>query len=76
MVPGINLQGESRISVEDYAVAMLDELVKPAHSRQRFTVADQAGKRPDHVGAAPAAHPARWALASKAVPAAAGIALR
>lgn len=33
-----NAQGESRISVEDYAVAMIDELEKPAHSRQRFTV--------------------------------------
>ncbi|MBX3654578.1 MAG: NAD(P)-dependent oxidoreductase [Ramlibacter sp.] len=33
-----NAQGESRISVEDYAVAMLDELEKPAHSRRRFTV--------------------------------------
>ncbi len=32
-----NAAGESRISVEDYAVAMLDELERPAHSRQRFT---------------------------------------
>lgn len=30
-------KGESRISVEDYAVALLDELEKPAHSRRRFT---------------------------------------
>ena len=30
--------GSSRISVEDYAVAMIDELEKPAHPRQRFTV--------------------------------------
>lgn len=30
--------GASRISLEDYAVAMIDELEKPAHSRQRFTV--------------------------------------
>ena len=29
--------GESRISVEDYAVAMLDELENPKHIRQRFT---------------------------------------
>ena len=29
--------GASRISVQDYAVAMLDELEKPAHSRRRFT---------------------------------------
>lgn len=28
----------SRISFEDYAVAMADEIEKPAHSRQRFTV--------------------------------------
>jgi uncharacterized protein len=30
--------GQSHISVEDYAIAMLDELEKPAHIRQRFTV--------------------------------------
>ena len=30
--------GSSRISVEDYAVAMLDEVERPAHARQRFTV--------------------------------------
>jgi uncharacterized protein len=30
--------GQSRISVQDYAVAMVDELEKPAHIRQRFTV--------------------------------------
>jgi uncharacterized protein len=28
----------SRISFEDYAIALVDELEKPAHSRQRFTV--------------------------------------
>lgn len=33
-----NAQGESRISVEDYAVAFIDELEKPTHSRRRFTV--------------------------------------
>ena len=32
-------KGVSRISVEDYAVALLDELERPAHIRQRFTVA-------------------------------------
>lgn len=32
-------KGESRISLEDYAVAMLDEAERPRHSRQRFTVA-------------------------------------
>ncbi|NHZ41405.1 NAD(P)-dependent oxidoreductase [Massilia aquatica] len=31
--------GNSAISVEDYAVAMIDELEQPAHSRQRFTLA-------------------------------------
>jgi putative NADH-flavin reductase len=30
--------GKSSISYEDYAVAMVDELEKPAHSRRRFTV--------------------------------------
>ncbi|WP_313178483.1 NAD(P)-dependent oxidoreductase [Massilia sp.] len=30
--------GNSRISLADYAVAMIDELEKPAHSRTRFTV--------------------------------------
>lgn len=30
-------QGNSRISVEDYAVAFVDELERPAHARQRFT---------------------------------------
>ena len=32
-------QGHSRISVQDYAVAMIDELEEPAHSRRRFSVA-------------------------------------
>ena len=32
-------KGESKISVQDYAVAMLDEVEKPKHSRQRFTLA-------------------------------------
>lgn len=31
-------QGESSISVEDYAVAMIDELEHPLHHRERFTV--------------------------------------
>lgn len=30
--------GDSRISQEDFAVAMLDEVEKPQHIRQRFTV--------------------------------------
>jgi len=30
--------GKSRISVEDYAVAMIDELENPAHTGKRFTV--------------------------------------
>lgn len=31
--------GHSKISVADYAVAMIDELERPAHRRTRFTVA-------------------------------------
>ena len=30
--------GQSRISTQDYAIAMLDEVEQPAHVRQRFTV--------------------------------------
>ncbi|WP_291906435.1 NAD(P)-dependent oxidoreductase [Chitinophaga sp. CB10] len=31
-------KGQSKISVEDYAVAMIDELEKPQHHRERFTI--------------------------------------
>jgi uncharacterized protein len=31
-------KGESRISMEDYAVAVLDEVQRPAHLHQRFTI--------------------------------------
>jgi len=34
----VNEKGESKISVQDYAVAMIDELEKPAHHRERFTI--------------------------------------
>ena len=34
----VDASGESRISMEDYAVAVLDEIGKPAHLRQRFTI--------------------------------------
>ncbi|MBX3606546.1 MAG: NAD(P)-dependent oxidoreductase [Piscinibacter sp.] len=34
----VDADGKSHISVADYAVAMLDELERPAHSRRRFTV--------------------------------------
>ncbi len=34
----IGTDGKSRISVEDYAVAMLDEFERPAHHRQRMTI--------------------------------------
>ena len=34
----VDAAGQSKISVEDYAVAMIDELEKPAHARKRFTV--------------------------------------
>ena len=30
--------GQSKISVQDYAIAMIDELERPTHLRQRFTV--------------------------------------
>ena len=32
-------QGQSRISAEDYAIALLDEVEDPKHIRRRFTVA-------------------------------------
>lgn len=34
-----NAAGESNISVEDYAAALLDELEQPKHNRQRITIA-------------------------------------
>ena len=34
----VDAAGASHISLEDYAVAMIDELEKPAHVRTRFTV--------------------------------------
>ena len=34
----VGANGKSEISVQDYAVAMIDELEHPAHVRQRFTV--------------------------------------
>lgn len=34
----VDANGKSHISVQDYAVAMIDELEHPAHIRQRFTV--------------------------------------
>ncbi len=34
----VGANGKSDISVQDYAVAMIDELEHPAHIRQRFTV--------------------------------------
>jgi uncharacterized protein len=33
-----NAEGKSEISLEDFSVAMIDELEKPAHVRKRFTV--------------------------------------
>jgi putative NADH-flavin reductase len=35
----MDAEGQCRISVEDYAVAMIDELEKPKHIRKRFCVA-------------------------------------
>ena len=34
----VDAQGRSWISMEDYAIAFVDELENPGHSRQRFTV--------------------------------------
>lgn len=34
----VDAEGSSHISVQDYAVAMVDELEKPAHHRERFTI--------------------------------------
>ena len=34
----VDANGQSRISVQDYAFAMIDELENPRHLRQRFTV--------------------------------------
>jgi putative NADH-flavin reductase len=34
----VDAKGDSRISMEDYAVAVLDEVQKPAHLQQRFTI--------------------------------------
>jgi len=31
-------EGKSRVSFEDYAIALVDELEKPAHERARFTI--------------------------------------
>jgi putative NADH-flavin reductase len=35
----LDAEGRSRISLQDYAVAMIDELEEPRHTRQRFCVA-------------------------------------
>lgn len=34
----LNEKGESRISNQDFAIAVLDELENPTHKQQRFTV--------------------------------------
>jgi len=34
----VDAKGNSSISAEDYAIALVDELEKPTHSRRRFTV--------------------------------------
>ena len=34
----VNDKGESKISVQDYAKAMVDELEDPAHHNERFTI--------------------------------------
>ena len=34
----VDASGQSHVSMEDYAIALVDEVEKPAHSRRRFTV--------------------------------------
>ncbi|ACB74051.1 NAD(P)-dependent oxidoreductase [Opitutus terrae] len=34
----VDAQGQSAISIADYAIALIDELERPRHSRRRFTV--------------------------------------
>jgi putative NADH-flavin reductase len=34
----VDADGQSRISLEDYAMALIDEAERPAHHRERFTV--------------------------------------
>lgn len=34
----VDADGKSHISVEDYAIAMVDELEKPVHHQERFTI--------------------------------------
>ena len=34
----VDKEGKSNISVEDYSIAMIDELEHPAHHRERFTI--------------------------------------
>ncbi|MFQ6196701.1 NAD(P)-dependent oxidoreductase [Streptomyces sp. NPDC000405] len=36
----VNAEGKSRISTEDYAVALIDEIETPKHVGERFTVGD------------------------------------
>ncbi|KGE16589.1 NAD(P)-dependent oxidoreductase [Paenibacillus wynnii] len=38
----VNSKGESYVSYEDYAVAIVDEMEKPEHIRERFTVASES----------------------------------
>ena len=35
--PGVDAQGQSRISMEDYAIALADELETPRHERSQMT---------------------------------------
>ncbi|AIQ63663.1 hypothetical protein PSTEL_11805 [Paenibacillus stellifer] len=37
----LNSEGESYVSYEDYAVAVADEIERPAHIRERFTVGSE-----------------------------------
>lgn len=38
----VNSKGESYVSYEDYAVAIVDEIEQPQHIRERFTVGSES----------------------------------
>jgi putative NADH-flavin reductase len=38
----VNSKGASYVSYEDYAVAVVDEIEKPQHLNQRFTVVSES----------------------------------
>lgn len=38
----MNSKGESYVSYEDYAIAIVDEIEQPQHIRERFTVVSES----------------------------------